>query len=131
MPLLTDAFKTHQGISNARTTELDFKFTKDMSASADCPEYHGYNTKDCREQGHILKRKTSIVYMPLIDKAPADPATIMSAMLKARAVTENTGQEYVVFTADQQLFRVAVHVMWETKFYSALSTFAWVASISS
>ena len=60
-PLLTDAFKTHQGISNARATELDFQFMKDMNASTDCPEYHGYNTKVCREQGHILKRKTSIV----------------------------------------------------------------------
>ena len=86
---------------------------KYMNASTDCPEYHGYNTKVCREQGHILKRKTSIVYLPLIDKAPSDPATIMSARLKARAVTETTGQEYVVFTADQQLYRVAVHVMWE------------------
>ena len=38
----------------------------------------------------------------------------MSDMLKARAVTETTGQEYVV-TADQQLYRVAVHVMWENE----------------
>ena len=88
---------------------------KDMNASTDCPEYHGYNTKVCREQGHILKRKNSNVYLPLIYKAPADPATIMSDMLKARAVTETTGQEYVVFTADQQLYRVAVNVMWENQ----------------
>ena len=39
----------------------------------------------------------------------------MSDMLKARAVTETTGQEYVVFTADQQLCRVAVQVMWENQ----------------
>ena len=39
----------------------------------------------------------------------------MSDMLKARAVTETTGQGYVVFTADQQLYRVAVHVMWENQ----------------
>ena len=63
-----------------------------------------------------MKRKTSIVYLPLINKAPADPATIMSAMLKARAaVTETTGKEYVVFTAVQKLYRVAVHVMWENQ----------------
>ena len=31
------------------------------------------------------------------------------------AVTETTRQEYVVFTADQQLYRVAVHVMWENQ----------------
>ena len=86
-----------------------------MNASTDCPEYHGYNTKVCREQGHILNRKTSIVYLPLIDSATVDPATIMSAMQTARAVTETTGQEYVVFTADQQLYRVAVHVMWENQ----------------
>ena len=54
-----------------------------------------------------------IVYLPL--KAPADPATIMSDMLNARAVTETTGQEYVVFTADEQLYRVAAHVMWENQ----------------
>ena len=48
VPLLTDAFKTHQGISKARATELDFQFMKDMNASTDCPEYHGYNTKGCR-----------------------------------------------------------------------------------
>lgn len=114
-PRLPDAIQTHQRISNARAIELDFQFMKDMTATSDCPEYHGYNTKVCREQGHMLKKKTNIVYLPLIDKAPADPATIMSAMLKARAVTEATGQEYVVFTADQQLYRVAAHVMWENQ----------------
>ena len=115
VPRLPDAIQTHQRISIARARELDFQFMKDMTTSPDCPEYHGYNTKVCREQGHMLKKKTNIVYLPLIDKAPADPATIMSAMLKARAVTEATGQEYVVFTADQQLYRVAVHVMWENR----------------
>ena len=101
--------------AETRAKELDFQIMKDMNALTDCPEYHGYNTKVCREQGHILKRKTSIVYLPLIYQAPADPATIMSDMLKARDVTETTGQEYVLFTADQQLCRVAVHVMWENQ----------------
>ena len=30
-------------------------------------------------------------------------------------MNETTGQEYVVFTADQQLYWVAVHVMWENQ----------------
>ena len=51
--------------AETRAKELDFQFMKDMNASTDCPEYHGYNNKVCREQGHILKRKTSIVYLPL------------------------------------------------------------------
>lgn len=115
LPLLHDAFSTHQQVSNDRARELDFQFMKDINASPTCPEYNGYNTRVCRQQGHMLKKKTNIVYLPLIDKAPAEPATIMSAMLKAQAVTEVTGQEFVVFTADQQLYRVAVHVMWENQ----------------
>ena len=63
----------------------------------------------------MMRKKTHIVYLPLIDKAPADPATITSALLKAQAVTRATGQEYVIFTADQQLYKVAVHVMWENQ----------------
>ena len=63
----------------------------------------------------MLRKKTQIVYLPLIDKAPADPATITSALSKAQAVTGATGQEYVIFTAVQQLYKVAVHVMWENQ----------------
>ena len=39
----------------------------------------------------------------------------MYDMLKARAVNETTGQQYVVFTTDQQLYMVAAHVMWENQ----------------
>lgn len=69
----------------------------------------------CREQGHNLQPNTKVVYLPLIDEAPADPATIMTSMLKAKALTEHSGQTYVVFTADQQLYRVALHVLWENQ----------------
>ena len=112
---LPDEFKTHQCILNDRAAELDFQFMQDMNTLLNCPEYNGYNTKVCREQGHMLKKKTKIVYLPLIDKAPADPATIMSSFLKAQAVTGTTGQEYVIFMADQQLYRVALHVMWQNE----------------
>ena len=112
---LPDEFKTHQRISNDRAAELDFQFMQDMKTLPSCPEYNGYNTMVCREQGHMLRKKTQIVYLPLIDKAPADPATITSALLKAQAVTGATGQEYVFFTADQQLYKVAVRVMWENQ----------------
>ena len=112
---LPDEFKTHQRISNDRAAELDFHFMQDMNTLPNCPDYNGYNTKVCCEQGHILKTKTKIVCLSLIDKAHADPATIMSSLLKAQAVTGATGQEYVIFTGDQQLYRVAVHVMWQNQ----------------
>ena len=34
------------------------------------------------------------------------------AMLRAQKLSQATGQGYVVFTADQQLYRVALHVQW-------------------
>ena len=34
-------------------------------------------------------------------------------MMKARSITYAAGQEYVVFAADQQLFKVAAHIIWE------------------
>lgn len=115
IPVLNDDFKTSQRVSKDRARDIDFQFMKDMNTSPTCPEYNGYNTEICRKQGHMLKKKTNIVYLPLIDKTPTDPATIMSALLKAREVTEATGQEFVVFTADQQLYRIAVHVIWENQ----------------
>jgi hypothetical protein len=52
------------------------------------------------------------VYTPLIDMTPSDPTTMMTAMLEAKRLTEENGQIYTVFTADQQLYRVMVNVVW-------------------
>ena len=43
---------------------------------------------------------------------PADPDTIITAMNKAQKLTEETGQNFTLFTADQQLYRVLVEVQW-------------------
>ena len=83
-----------------------------MNDSEDYPEY---NTRFCREQGHSVQPKTRVVYLPMINQPPTDPSTMMAAMLRAKSVTENTGQKFVVITADQQLYRVAVHIMWENQ----------------
>jgi hypothetical protein len=40
---------------------------------------------------------------------------MIASMRKAKAVTQHIGQEFVVFKADQQLYRVAVHILWENK----------------
>ena len=58
--VLPDNFIAHQRTSSDRARELDFQFLNDMHTSQDCPEYNGYNTKLCREQGHSLKHKTKI-----------------------------------------------------------------------
>lgn len=105
--------KKYQDVSKRRAEETDFQFFHDILFVGNCPEFNGYNTKLCREQGQTSQAKTKVVYLPLIDKPPAEPGTIMVAMLKAKQLSESTGQEYVVFTADQQLYRIAVHILWE------------------
>jgi hypothetical protein len=42
---------------------------------------------------------------------------MIAAMMKAKAVPQHKGQEFVVFKADQQLYIVAIHIMWENNFH--------------
>ena len=99
-------------IVSTRARETDFLFLKEMSNNDNCPEFNGYNTQICRDQGHLPKFKTKAMYMPLIDMTPSDPDTIMTALRQAQQITSNRGQDYIVFTADLQLYRVAVNILW-------------------
>ncbi len=72
----------------------------------------GYNTCLCREQGRYLEPKTKAVYLPLIGMPPAHSDTIMTAMSKAQELTQEIGENFTLFTADQQLYRVALEVQW-------------------
>ena len=109
MPLKVLAEMT---IVGSRAKEMDFSFLKTLSNDDNCPEFNGYNTKICRDQGHSPKSKTKAMYLPLIDMTPSDPDTIVRALRQAQQITTECGQEYVVFTADLQLYRVAVNVLW-------------------
>ena len=54
----------------------------------------------------------SIVYSPLLDMKPADYETIITAMYEAKRLTQSIGQAVTMFTADQQLFCLAIEVFW-------------------
>ena len=43
---------------------------------------------------------------------PAEPNTMMTAMVEAQRLTNSTGQAYTIFTTDQQLYRVVVGITW-------------------
>ena len=43
---------------------------------------------------------------------PADPDTMMTAMVQAQKLTKECGQEITIFTNDQQFYKVAVNVTW-------------------
>ena len=83
------------------------------SAEVTIPEWSGWNTCQSRSQGHSPASKTHVIYHPLIMAKPSDPSTVYTSMIKAKAITASAGQEYTIFTADQQLFKVAVHIMWD------------------
>ena len=44
---------------------------------------------------------------------PAHPDTMKTAMVEAQRLTQLTGQEWTLFTNDQQLYQIAMHVCWE------------------
>ena len=64
--------------------------------------------------------------MPLIDMPPADPTAIKTAIHQARKVSICHGQEFVVFTCDQQLYRVSSQVLWMIQFYINVYFHVWV-----
>ena len=99
-------------LSERRAKELDIAFLRDVTNNEDCPEYNGYNTMVTRRQGVSMQPKTKAVYLPLIDMTPSDPDTIMTALHEAKRLTKERGQKNVIFTSDQQLYKVAVEVQW-------------------
>ena len=81
--------------SETRAKECDFLFICDITTQDKCPEFNGYNTRDCRDDGQGLKPKTQAVYLPLIDMPPSDPDTILTTIYRAQQMTEATGQKYI------------------------------------
>ena len=43
---------------------------------------------------------------------PSDPDTMFTAMVEAERLVLSTGQNIVMFTCDQQLYKVAVNITW-------------------
>lgn len=113
MATQSDQVQRSQNVSKARADHYDFQFLQTMMNSDSCPEFNGYMTRICREEGHALQPMTKIVYLPLIDMPPAHQSTMLTAMLKAKEICHEIGQAYVVFTCDQQLYRVALQVKWD------------------
>lgn len=108
-----------QVISARRAHDLDYQFINSIVTLESCPEWSGYNTQLARESGCAIKPKAKLVYLPLIDKVPASPSTILTAIEKGLSLlTESgTGQKVLVFTVDQQLYKVAVDILFHCPSY--------------
>ena len=99
-------------ITMNRAQVADYMFLCKITQDESTPEYNGFNTEMARAQGHTIKPSTKAIYTPLIDMKPSDPDTIMTAMVESQRMTQATNQLVTLFTTDQQLYRVAVDVLW-------------------
>ena len=76
------------------------------------PEFSGFNTRTSREKNVIPSSKSNVNYLPLLHAKPSDPSTIFTSMLRAKRLANAKGQHWVVYTADQQLYKVACQITW-------------------
>ena len=76
-------FLVSQNISQRRASENDLVFFQNVITDPKCPEYNGYNTRSCREAGVLSQPKTEVSFLPLIDRPPADPDTMKTAIEKS------------------------------------------------
>jgi hypothetical protein len=114
-PDLPANFQSQQIVSRRRTDEIDIAFFQNIITQEKCPEHSGYNTRLCHEHGNYPKTKTSVVCLPLINMRPAVPDTMMPAMVKAKIMMDIVSENYVIFTADQQLYHMSCYVLWENQ----------------
>jgi len=90
----------------------DFDFLSQVIREKGCPEWNGFNSFVNRNEGHTVRPATTCVYTPLIDMKPSDPDTMLTSMVEADKLMKSVGQNFVVFTCDQQLYKVAVNITW-------------------
>ena len=102
----------HQAVSLKRAKVDDLTFILKSHASELTPDFHGYNCKNLRESGFSSKPKTKVTFLPLIDQTPSDPSTVLTVMKDAEKITVQAGKKFTVFTLDQQLYKVALDVIW-------------------
>ena len=84
-----------------------------MSGDEIIPEYSGFNVKRAREAGKLSEPKTKLMYTPFLDMLPSEPDTMKTAMLEARKLMLLTGQQWTVFTTDQQLYKAVLSIIWQ------------------
>ena len=62
--------------------------------------------------GCSLKPKSKVTFLHLIDKRPSNLSTILTVMQETGRITVlQAGQEFTVFTLDQQLYKAALDVI--------------------
>ena len=71
-----------QEVALGRARDFDFSFVKDILFEENIPEYNGYNTRICWESGMSPSPKSVLLYLPLINMGPSDPATVLTCITR-------------------------------------------------
>ena len=103
-----------QKVSHAWAEEIDFNFFNDIISKKECSEYNGYCTRVNLDQGHTVRPSTKIICVPRIDMTQANPTTMKTSIKQAKNLSAHHGQEFCVYTSDQQLYRISLAVIWNT-----------------
>ena len=69
-----------------------------------------------RDAGFSITPKAKMVYLPLIDNVPYDQNTMLTAIQKGLFLADKA-QAVLVFTVDQQLYKVIIDIICHTPSY--------------
>ena len=58
--------------------------------------------------------KSAVYYMPLLNRKPADPDTVNTVIVKGLSIIEGANQDYLVMTADMQIYKIIVNIIFAT-----------------
>ena len=111
-----------QVVLSCRFKKEDFEFIKSSLTNDKVPDSNGFKTHRNHHSGQSLKPKRKVVFTPLSDCTPSDPSIMLTRMAEATRINHEARQSVTVFTADQQLHRVALDILWtyETRFTNFL-----------
>ena len=74
------------------------------------------STQRICHSGQSFKPKSKVLFTPLLDRTPSDPWTMLTTMAEAARISHKAGESVAVFTADQQLYRVALDIYEHLKY---------------
>ena len=90
----------------------DFHFLKLLVDGFEILEYKSFNKKLAREFGVGLHPATDVTYMRLFNMDITEPDTMLTTLKLVKSQSEQVGQEYTMFTNDQQLFKIVTQITW-------------------
>ena len=94
-----------------RAVENDFVFLQDIHTQPKCPEYNEFNTRLCKEARMLPQHKTDVAFLPLVIRPPAHHDTTKTAIDKGLTLMRATGDDVLIFTADQQLYKIVIDIV--------------------